>query len=156
MWVAFAGAFFLVLTEFCLFSDFFLDFFVDRFPSEPLLATAIYIIEYQSRKGSTESWTRVFGFKVQGANHYTIEPTQMLKMLTLGELPLLVAFYSLFVMITVCLLFGFFLVFVHWLVSLLTRRVISNLLQWSKVFEKKGSCKIWTRIFEFRVQVASI
>ena len=66
---------FLVLTEFCFFSDFFLDFFVDRFASEPLLATAIYIIEYQSRKSSTESWTRAFGFKVQGANHYTIEPT---------------------------------------------------------------------------------
>ena len=23
--------------------------------------------------GSTEIWTRIFGFRVQGANHYTIE-----------------------------------------------------------------------------------
>ena len=137
MWVAFAGAFFWSWPNFVCSVISSSIFFVDRFPSEPPLATAIYIIEYQSRKGSTESWTRVFGFKVQGANHYTIEPTQILRMLTLSELPLLVAFYSLFVMITVCLLFGFFLVFVHWLVSLLTRRVNSNLLQWSKVLEKR-------------------
>ena len=25
-------------------------------------------------KGSTEIWTRIAGFKVQSANHYTIEP----------------------------------------------------------------------------------
>ena len=112
-------------------------FFVDRFPSEPLLSAVIYIIENQLRKGSTESWTGVFGFIVQSANHFTIEPTQILKMLTLRELPLLVGFFSLFVMIAVCLLCGFFLVFVHWLVSLLTRRVNSNLLQWSKVIEKR-------------------
>ena len=111
--------------------------FVYRFPSDPLLFTVINIIENQLRKGSTESWTGVFGFIVQSANHFTIEPTQILKMLTLRELPFLVGFFSLFVMITVCLLFGFFPVFVHWLVSLLTRRVNSNLLQWSKVIEKR-------------------
>ena len=111
--------------------------FFDRFPSDPLLFTVINIIENQLRKGSTESWTGVFGFIVQSANHFTIEPTQILKMLTLRELPLLVGFFSLFVMIAVCLLCGFFLVFVHWLVSLLTRRVNSNLLQWSKVIEKR-------------------
>ena len=111
-------------------------FFVDRFPSEPLLATAIYSIEYQTRKFSTGSWTRVFGFEVQGAEHYTIEPIQIRRMLTSGELPLLVVFYSLFVMVTVCLLFGFFLVFVHWLVSLLTRCVKCNLHEWSKVIKK--------------------
>ena len=27
-----------------------------------------------SKVGSTEIWTRVFGLRVQGANHYTIEP----------------------------------------------------------------------------------
>ena len=27
-------------------------------------------------KGSTETRTRIFGFKVQGANHYTIEPDE--------------------------------------------------------------------------------
>ena len=26
------------------------------------------------RLGSTEIWTRIAGFKVQSANHYTIEP----------------------------------------------------------------------------------
>ena len=129
---------FLVLTEFCLLSEFFLEFFsVERFPSELLLSTVIYITENQLRKGSTESWTRVSGLKVQGADHYIQEPTQILRMLTLVELPFLVAFYSLFVMITVCLLFGFFLVFVHWLVSLLTRCVNSNPHKWSKVVEKR-------------------
>ena len=67
---------------------------VDRFPSEPLLPTVIYIIENQLRKSSTESWTRVFRFEVQVANHYTIEPIQILRMLTLVELPLLVGFFS--------------------------------------------------------------
>ena len=110
---------------------------VERFPPEPLLSTVIYIIENQLRKGSTESWTRVFGLKVQGANHYTIQPTQNLKMLTLVELPLLMAFHSLFVMIFVWLLFGFSLVFVHWSVSFLTSCVNSNLHQWSKVIEKR-------------------
>ena len=109
----------------------------DRFPSEPLFSTVIDITENQLKKSSTESWTRVFGFKVQGADHYTFEPTQILRMLTVVELPLLVALSSLFVMITVCLLFGFFLVFVHWLVSSLTRRVNSNLHQWSKVIQKR-------------------
>ena len=109
----------------------------DRFPSEPLFSTVIDITENQLKKSSSESWTRVFGFKVQGADHYTFEPTQILRMLTFGELPLLVALSSLFVMITVYWLFGFFLVFVHWLVSSLTRRVNSNLHQWSKVIEKR-------------------
>ena len=110
---------FLVLINFCFLSDFFLEiFFVDRFPSEPLLATAIYIIYYHLRKGSTESCTWVFGFKVPGANHYTIEPTQNLKMLTLAELPSLVGFCSLFAMITACLLFGILLVFfIDWFPS---------------------------------------
>ena len=27
-----------------------------------------------SKKGSTEIWTRIAGFKVQSANHYTMEP----------------------------------------------------------------------------------
>ena len=110
---------FLVLINFCFLSDFFLEiFFVDRFLSEPLLATAIYIMEYHLRKGSTESCTWVFGFKVQGANHYTIELTEIIRMLTLGELPLLVGFFSLFVMINVCLLFGIFLVFfIDWFPS---------------------------------------
>ena len=27
------------------------------------------------KRGSTEIWTRIAGFKVQSANHYTIEPT---------------------------------------------------------------------------------
>ena len=109
----------------------------DRFPSESLVSTVIHIIENQLRKRSTESWTRVFGFQVQCADHYNFEPTQILRMLTFGELPLLVALSSLFVMIAVCLLFVFFLVFVHWLVSSLTRRVNSNLHQWSKVIEKR-------------------
>ncbi len=26
------------------------------------------------KKGPTEIWTRIIGFKVQGANHYTIGP----------------------------------------------------------------------------------
>ena len=129
---------FLVLTNFCLLSDFFFEFyFVDRFPSEPILSTVICSIENQFRKCFTESCTQVFGFKVQCANHYTFEPTWILRMLTLGELPLLVVLSSLFVMITVCLLFGFFLVFVHWLVFSLKRRVNPNLHQWSKVFEKR-------------------
>ena len=45
------------------------------FPSEPLLSTVIYIIENHLRKVSTESWTRIFGLKVQGANYYTMDPT---------------------------------------------------------------------------------
>ena len=148
---------FLVLTNFCLLSDFLLEvFFVDRFPTEPLLSTVIYIIKNQFRKRSTESWTAVFGFKVPGANHFTIESTQIVRMRTLCGLPLLVGFPSLFVMITVCLLFGIFRLFFHWSVSFLTRCVNSNLQQWSKVIEKKGSCKVWTRVFEFRVQVASV
>ena len=84
-------------------------------------------MENQLRKRSTESWTRIFGFQIQCADHYTFEPTQILWMLTFGELPLLVALSSLFVMITVCSLFGFFLVLFHWLVSFLSRCVKSNL-----------------------------
>ena len=120
-------------------SDSFFDFFflVDRFPSESLVSTVIHIIENQLRKRSTESWTRVFGFQVQCADHYTFEPTKILRMLTLGELPLLVALSSLFVMIAVCLLFGFFLVLFHWLVSFLSRYLKSNLQQWPKLIEKR-------------------
>ena len=31
-----------------------------------------------SKRGSTETRTRIFGFKVQGANHYTIEPVVLI------------------------------------------------------------------------------
>ena len=110
-------------------------FFPDWF-SEPLLSTINYIIENQLTKGSTERWTRVFGFKVQGANHYIIEPTPIIRMLTLRGLLLLVGFSSLFVMITVCSLFGFFLFFFHGVVSSRTRCVNSNLQHWSKGIEK--------------------
>ena len=37
--------------------------------------TSTYLhIHEPNRKGSTEIWTRIAGFKVQSANHYTIEP----------------------------------------------------------------------------------
>ena len=140
-WVAFSCAFFgldrMVLTNFCV-KRFFPRFFflVDRFPSESLVSTVIHLIENQLRKRSTESWTRVFGFQVQGADHYTFQPTQILRMHTFGELPLLVALSSLFVMIAVCSLFGFFLVLFPWLVSFLSRFVKSKLQQWSKLIEK--------------------
>ena len=29
----------------------------------------------EKRRGPAETWTRIFGFKVQGANHYTTGPT---------------------------------------------------------------------------------
>jgi len=29
----------------------------------------------EKKKGSTEIWTRIAGFKVQSANRYTIEPS---------------------------------------------------------------------------------
>ena len=32
------------------------------------------ILNKFSKKGSTEIWTRIAGFKVQSANHYTMEP----------------------------------------------------------------------------------
>ena len=137
----------LVLTNFCFLSDFFFEFsFVDRSPSEPLLSTVIYIIDKQLRKGSTESWTRVFGFKIQVSNHYTMDPIQNLRMLTLAELPLLVGFYSLFAMITVCLLFGIFLVFFQWLVSFLTRCVnckVHHRISIEKRFHRELSSGLW-------------
>ena len=37
-----------------------------------------------SKVGSTEIWTRVFGFKVQGANHYTIEPITLFFEIEIG------------------------------------------------------------------------
>ena len=37
-----------------------------------------------SKVGSTEIWTRVFGFRVQGANHYTIEPITLFFEIEIG------------------------------------------------------------------------
>ena len=75
MWTSFADGF-SGHDNFCLLGGFFLESsFVDLLPSEPLLSAVIYIIQKELIKDSTESWTRVFGFKLQGANHYTIEPT---------------------------------------------------------------------------------
>ena len=109
-------------------------FCVDRFPSEPLLSTVIYIIENQLRKGSTESWTRVFVFKFQGANHFPIEPTQIVRMLTLGELLLLAVFFCLWWLPFAC--YSVFSLFFHWVVSSRTRCVKSNLQHWLKGSEK--------------------
>ena len=109
-------------------------FFVDRFPSEPLLSTVIYIVENQLRKGSTESWIGFFGFKVRGANHFPIEPAQLVRMLTLCGLPSLVGFF-------LCLWwlpFACYMVF-SWFFPLigfsLTRCVNLNLQQWTKCDE---------------------
>ena len=34
---------------------------------------------WNKNPGSTEIWTRIAGFKVQSANHYTIEPRKLSK-----------------------------------------------------------------------------
>ena len=34
--------------------------------------------EQKAKRGSTESRTRIVGFKVQSANHYTIEPIHVI------------------------------------------------------------------------------
>ena len=39
-----------------------------------ILGTSLVALGYPSKLGSTEIWTRIAGFKVQSANHYTIEP----------------------------------------------------------------------------------
>ena len=36
----------------------------------------------EKREGSTEIWTRIAGFKVQSANHYTIEPCSATRLIT--------------------------------------------------------------------------
>ena len=33
-----------------------------------------FALKSDKKEGSTEIWTRIAGFKVQSANHYTIEP----------------------------------------------------------------------------------
>ena len=120
---------FLALTNFCLLSDFFLEFFfVDRFPSEPLLSAVIYIVENQLRKGSTESWIGFFGFKVRGANHFPIEPAQLVRMLTLCGLPSLVGFFLCLWWLPFACYMVFSWFFFHWSVSFLTRCVKSNLI----------------------------
>ena len=135
MWVAVAGAFFGRATFVCQTISSSI-FFADRFSSEPLLSTMNYIIENHLAKGSTESWTRVFGFIVQRGNHYTIEPIQILRMLTLVELPLLVGFFLClwWLPFACCSVFSLFLF--HWMVSSRTGCVKPNLQQWSKGIEK--------------------
>ena len=107
-------------------------FFVDRFPSEPLLSAVIYIVENQLRKGSTESWTGVFGFIFRGANHFPIEPAQLVRMLTLCGLPSLVGFFLCLWWLSFACYMVFSWFFFHWSVSFLTRCVNFNLQQWTK------------------------
>ena len=39
----------------------------------------------EKREGSTEIWTRIAGFKVQSANHYTIEPWLVSQIFKVGK-----------------------------------------------------------------------
>ena len=45
--------------------------------------------------GSTEIWTRIFGFKVQGDNHYTIEPCDWHPLISIGFSLFFYVFYYL-------------------------------------------------------------
>ena len=114
-----------IMVTVCLLNCFFLVFFSLMFS---FLAIIVYSNLQHRTKGIekriTQFWIRSSGFKLRDANHYTIQPTLVQDMLTLCEVPSLVSFCSLFVVITVCLLIGFFLFFVE---SFLFQPIMSNL-----------------------------
>ena len=79
------------------------------------LATIVYSNLQHRTKGIetkiSQFWIRIPGFELQGANHYTIEPTLVQDTPTFCEVRSLVSSCSLLAMINVCLLIGFFLFF---------------------------------------------
>ncbi len=49
---------------------------LEKFIKRKKWSINIRLLDYYSdiKKGPTEIWTRIIGFRVQGANHYTIGP----------------------------------------------------------------------------------
>ena len=127
----------LVLTNFCLLSDFLLQVYF-RWPVS-FWATIVYCnLHYRKsiekriyRELNWGLWLHSSKCKPLHHRSYSDPKHAYFAWVAIAS-----GFFSLFVMTSVCLLFGFFLVFVHWLVSLLIRFVNSIYINDQKLLKK--------------------